>query len=147
MSNTASYRGGGLYAGYAGSYTETITGGQFVSNTASGGGGLYSDSSFTLNGSQFLSNTSRSGNGGGAWTPANANVSNAYFAYNTVITGGNSGGLDTGSNAVITDTIFLNNRTLNGSGGGSGAGGNATLEQRAVHRQLRLQSGRRDVVV
>ncbi len=127
MSNTASYRGGGLYAGYAGSYTETITGGQFVSNTASGGGGLYSDGSFTLDGSQFYSNTSRSGNGGGAWTPANANVSNATFAYNTVITAGNSGGLDTGSNVAITDSIFIGNRTLTGNGGGSGAGGNVTL--------------------
>jgi hypothetical protein len=56
-----------------------------LSNTASGGG-LYSDSSFTLNGTQFLSNTSRSGNGGGAWTPNSANVLDAYFAYNTVIT-------------------------------------------------------------
>ena len=127
ISNTASYRGGGLYAGYAGSYTETITGGLFLSNTAGGGGGLYSDGSFTLNGSQFLSNTARSGNGGGAWTPATAHVSNAYFAYNTVITGGNSGGLDTGSSAFITNTTFLKNRTLTGSGGGSGAGGNVLL--------------------
>lgn len=127
MSNTASYRGGGLYAGYAGSYTETIVGGQFVSNTASGGGGLYSDGSFTLSGSQFFSNTSRSGNGGGAWTPALANVSNAYFAYNTVITGGNSGGLDTGGSVFITNTTFLDNRALTGSGGGSGAGGHAAL--------------------
>jgi predicted outer membrane repeat protein len=127
ISNTASYRGGGLYAGYAGSYTETILGGRFVSNTASGGGGLYTDGSFTLDGSQFFSNTSRSGNGGGAWAPANANVSNAYFAYNAVITAGNSGGLDTGTHVAITNTTFLNNRALNGSGGGSGAGGNATL--------------------
>lgn len=127
MSNTASYRGGGLYAGYAGSFTETISGGRFISNTASGGGGLYSDGSFTLNGPQFYSNTSLNGNGGGAWTPANAYVSDAQFAYNTVITGGNSGGLDTGGSVFITNTTFTNNRTLNGSGGGSGAGGNAAL--------------------
>jgi hypothetical protein len=127
MSNTAPYRGGGLYAGYAGTYAATRTGGLFPSNPASGGGGLFSDGSFTLNGSQFYSNTSRSGNGGGAWAAANASVFNAYFAYNTVITGGNSGGLDTAGSVAITDTIFLKNRTLNGSGGGSGAGGSATL--------------------
>ncbi len=126
ITNSAGYRGGGLYAGYAGNYTTTIARGRFLSNTANGGGGLYSDSSFTLDGTQFLSNTSRSGNGGGAWTPASATVSNAYFAYNTVITNGNSGGLDTGNNLIAANTVFLNNRT-SGSGGGSGAGGNIVL--------------------
>ena len=128
FSNSASYHGGGAYAGYAGNYATLVNGGQYLSNTASGGGGLYSDGSFTLIGTQFLSNTSRSnGNGGGAWTPNSADVSGAYFAYNTVITGGNSGGLDTGNSLTATDTIFVNNRTLNGSGGGSGAGNNVTL--------------------
>jgi predicted outer membrane repeat protein len=127
ISNTASYRGGGAYAGYAGNYKTILNGGQFSHNTATGGGGLYSDSSFTLSGTQVLSNTSTNGNGGGAWTPGNADVLNAYFAYNKVITGGNSGGLDTGGVVTITNSTFNRNSTLTGSGGGSGAGGNATL--------------------
>jgi predicted outer membrane repeat protein len=125
--NSASYRGGGAYAGYAGNYKTAVNGGQFTGNTAAGGGGLYSDSSFTISGTQVLSNTSVKGNGGGAWTPHNAEVMNAYFAYNTVITGGNSGGLDTGGVVTITNSTFNQNRTLTGNGGGSGAGGNATL--------------------
>jgi predicted outer membrane repeat protein len=127
INNKSGYRGGGAYAGYAGSYRTIINGGYFSHNTASGGGGFYSDGSFALDGTQIVSNTSRSGNGGGAWTPANASVANAYIAYNTVITAGNSGGLDTGGSVIITNTTFVQNRTLTGNGGGSGAGGNATL--------------------
>jgi predicted outer membrane repeat protein len=127
ISNTASYRGGGAYAGYAGNYKTVVNGGQFARNTAAGGGGLYSDSSFTISGTQVLSNTSVKGNGGGAWTSLNADVLNAYFAFNKVITAGNSGGLDTGGVVTITNSTFNQNRTLTGSGGGSGAGGNAIL--------------------
>jgi predicted outer membrane repeat protein len=127
ISNTASFHGGGAYAGYSGNYKTAVNGGQFAHNTAAGGGGLYSDSSFTLSGTQVLSNTSVKGNGGGAWTPGSADVLNAYFAYNKVITGGNSGGLDTGGVVTITNSTFNQNHTLTGSGGGSGAGGKATL--------------------
>jgi predicted outer membrane repeat protein len=127
MGNSASFHGGGAYAGYAGNYKTMVNGGQFIRNVASGGGGLYSDSSFKISGTQVLSNTSTNGNGGGAWTPQNAEVLDAYFAYNDVITGGNSGGLDTGGVVTITNSTFNQNRTLTGSGGGSGAGGNVTL--------------------
>ena len=127
FTNSAGYHGGGAYIGYAGNHRTAMDGGRFISNTASGGGGLYSDSSFALTGTQVLSNTSRSGNGGGAWTPLSATVSGAYFAYNTVITNGNSGGLDAGNNLIASNTTFLNNHSQTGSGGGSGAGGNATL--------------------
>jgi len=126
--NLASYRGGGVYAGYAGNYKTRIEGGTIQANTANGGGGLYSDSSFTISGTQVLSNTSLSGNGGGTWTPANATLTNVYIAHNTVITAGNSGGVDTGGSITITNSTFFQNQTLTGSGGGSGAGANALLD-------------------
>jgi predicted outer membrane repeat protein len=125
--NSASYHGGGVYAGYNGDYKTVVDGGRVTYNTAAGGGGLYGDSSFSMSGTQVLSNTSIKGNGGGAWTPKNAEVLDTYFAYNTVITGGNSGGLDTGGVVTITNSTFNQNRTLTGNGGGSGAGGNVTL--------------------
>lgn len=126
--NQASYRGGGAYAGYAGNYQTHVEGGTFLQNSAAGGGGLYSDSSFTISGTQVISNTSISGNGGGAWTPLNASLTNVYVAHNTVITAGNSGGVDTGGSITITHSTFYQNQTLTGSGGGSGAGVNATLD-------------------
>jgi predicted outer membrane repeat protein len=46
-SNSAFLRGGGAYAGFGGIYPTMIQGGNFVSNTAFGGGGLYGDSGFT----------------------------------------------------------------------------------------------------
>ena len=119
--NTATYRGGGIYAGYAGNYLVSIQGGQYISNTASGGGGLYSDSQIAITNTQFLKNTSLSDNGGGAWTTLTANVKGARFEHNTVVSGGNSGGLDTLGDVRIADTVFLDNRALTGAGGGSGA--------------------------
>jgi predicted outer membrane repeat protein len=127
LDNYSSYRGGGVYGGYAGNYRIIVNGGQMLRNSGAGGGGLYSDSNFTLDGTQILSNTSRSGNGGGAWTPLNATISNAIISHNTVITGGNSGGIDTGGNLILTNSILSDNQTLRGSGGGSGAGGAATV--------------------
>ena len=124
--NFAGYRGGGLYSGYAGSYPQNILGGRFLDNSARGGGGLYSDSSFTVSGVDFSSNTSRSGNGGGAWTAQSARVTAATFMNNSVITGGNSGGLDAAAHLWLTDTLFASNRTLRGSGGGSGSGGSTS---------------------
>jgi predicted outer membrane repeat protein len=127
VNNYSEYYGGGVYSGYGGNYRQTITGGQMVGNSGAGGGGLYSDSNYTLDSTQVLSNTARNGNGGGAWTPRNAVVSNAYIAHNTVLTGGNSGGIDTGHSITLTNSTLFDNRTLTGSGGGSGAGSNATV--------------------
>lgn len=136
--NYSGYRGGGVYGGYAGKYRFIINGGQITGNSGAGGGGLYSDWNYTLDGTQILNNTSRNGNGGGAWTPASATISNATISHNTVITGGNSGGIDTGANLTLTNSTISDNQTLHGSGGGSGAGVNATI----VHSQyLRNKAG------
>jgi predicted outer membrane repeat protein len=121
-SNT--YWGGGLYAGYAGSYPIRIVGGRIEGNSATAGGGLYSDSSFTLQGVEVLSNTAANGRGGGAYTLLTAYVADSTFSYNTVITGGNGGGLFALEKAWITDTLFLRNQALdirNGAGLGVGA--------------------------
>ena len=125
--NYASYRGGGAYAGYAGNYPVTVSGGQMLRNSGAGGGGLYSDSDLVVDGTLLDSNTSRNGNGGGAWTPGNATVTNATITHNTVTMGGNSGGFDTGASISLSASLVADNRTLTGGGGGTGAGGNATI--------------------
>ncbi len=95
-------------------------------NTATGGGGLYSDSNFSMDGTLVMSNTALNGNGGGTWTPLSATISNATIAHNNVIAGGNSGGVDTGTNLTLSNSMVFDNHTPN-SGGGSGAGGIATV--------------------
>ena len=126
LTNTSTGFGGGLYAGIF-NFPTSVSGGRFLSNTAPGGGGLYSVGNLTLTGTQFLSNTALSSHGGGIEANQNATLSGAYFAYNTVITGGNGGGIDTAGNLIAVDTNFLNNRALIGGGGGSASGGSLSL--------------------
>jgi len=126
LSNTATGFGGGAYAGFVLDFATALQGGRFVSNTAASGGGLYSDSSFTLAGTQFLSNTALNGYGGGARSLLTATVTGATFAYNTA-TPGNGGGLDTAGNLFATNTSFVGNRALTGGGGGSSSGGTIAL--------------------
>ena len=133
IDNYSGYRGGGVYGGYAGNYRIIINGGQMLRNSAAGGGGLYSDSNFTLDGTQMLSNTARSGNGGGAWTPMNATISNATISHNTVLTNGNSGG-HRYRRKSHPDSIrsCSDNQTLR-SGGGSGSGGSCDGDQLTIY--------------
>ena len=125
--NYSGSSGGGLYGGYGGDYRLLIHGGQMRRNSATGGGGLYSDGNFTLDATAVLSNTARSGNGGGAWTLMNATVSNASFDNNTVEAVGNGGGIYTSGSLTLTSTSLFENQTLSGGGGGSGSGGNTTV--------------------
>jgi predicted outer membrane repeat protein len=125
--NAAGYRGGGIYAGYAGNYGIQVSGGSLLHNSAAGGGGFYSDGDFEMDGTTLIGNTSTNGNGGGAWTPGSAVASNLTISDNIVLAGGNSGGFDTGANLTLSGSTLSNNRTYTGAGGGSGAGGNATV--------------------
>ncbi len=125
INNQSGTLGGGLYAGYAGSHSIRLNGGLIQGNSAPNGGGLYSDSSFTLQNTSVYSNTATNGRGGGALSIASVSVANSTFAYNTVTTGGNGGGLVAEVGAAITDTLFLRNRVLaSGSGGGLVVGTN-----------------------
>ena len=93
INNQSGTLGGGLYAGYAGLHSIRLNGGLIQGNSAPNGGGLYSDSSFTLQNTSIYSNTATNGRGGGALSTASVSVANSTFAYNTVTTGGNGGGL------------------------------------------------------
>ena len=65
INNQSGTLGGGLYAGDAGSHTIRLNGGLIQGNTAPKlGGGLYSDSSFTLQSTSVYSNTATNGRGG-----------------------------------------------------------------------------------
>jgi predicted outer membrane repeat protein len=140
--NYAGWRGGGLYASYSGNYKPTLNGGLFQQNSATGGGGLFSEADITLSSVDFYTNTARNGNGGGIWTGRSATVSDAYITYNVVITGGNSGGIDTAADLILTNSTLFNNRNLYGSGGGSGAGGNATVSNsHYISNTARLDGG------
>jgi fibronectin-binding autotransporter adhesin len=121
--NYAGYRGGGLYAGYAGDWEPTVNGGVFTSNSAVGGGGLYSDAEVRLSGATFQTNTARSGFGGGVWTVKSARVENGLFQGNQVLSNGNGGGLEASNSIWLTDTVFTDNRSFAWSGGGSSNGG------------------------
>ena len=125
--NSAGYRGGGIYGGYAGNYGLQVVGGRLVHNSAAGGGGFYSDGDIEMDGTEVTGNTSTSGNGGGVWALLSAVVSHATISENVVLAGGNSGGLDTGANLTITSSTLSDNQTFTGGGGGSGAGGDATV--------------------
>lgn len=80
----------------------TVSGSQFISNTASNwGGGAYFGGATTITGSTFLSNTlvggSNLGNGGGAYLAAAAAITNTTFQGN--VAGNLGGGLYLANNA------------------------------------------------
>jgi hypothetical protein len=139
--NYASWRGGGLYGGYAGNYPQQVLGGRFSANSAAGGGGMFSDASIKLDGVAFSSNVSRSGNGGGVWTVQSARVTDAIFNGNKVLANGNSAGIDAASTLWLTDTLFTGNQNLCCSGGGSGSGGNTTVRGGVYRLNQALDDG------
>ena len=141
QTNTAAYRGGGLYAGYNGNYPIRVYGGSFLNNSGSGGGGLYSDSNFWLDGATFSGNVARNGNGGGAWTVRSARVTGSTFSGNQVLAGGNSGGIDALASLWLTDTLLANNHNLCCAAGGSGSGGNTTVVGGEYRQNQAAQNG------
>jgi predicted outer membrane repeat protein len=127
IGNYAGYRGGGIYGSYSANYGLSVTGGRLMNNSGAGGGGLYADGDITVDGTELTGNLSRGGNGGAMYTLTNAVVSNVSVFGNTVLNFGNSGGIDTLGNLTITSSTLSGNQSLAGSGGGSGAGGSATV--------------------
>ena len=118
LRNQSGAEGGGLYAGYAGSYTIRLNGGRLEGNFALTGGGLWSDSSITLNDIVVISNTASNGRGGGVHSALNAAVNLSHFSGNTA-TGGHGGGLSALGNVLLRDSAFTGNR-VNGSFSGGG---------------------------
>ena len=127
VSNTA-IDGGAVFA--SGAFT--LNGGLFQANTAAIGGGLYAFSTLAVTGTQFVSNTA-SNEGGGVLAQASATVQGGLFQGNQCAGISNcfGGGLAANANLAVTNTQFLSN-TSTGSGGGASAGvfapyGNVTL--------------------
>jgi hypothetical protein len=111
----------------------TLNDGLFQNNTssgsASGGGGLYAQSTLALTGTQFLGNTANNA-GGGAYAFGAVTLNGGLFQNNTSTGSDDSdggGGLYAGSSTLaLTGTQFLSN-TTNGSGGGVRVEGATTL--------------------
>jgi uncharacterized repeat protein (TIGR01451 family) len=141
VSNTSGYAGGGAYLGwFAG--TAQVVGGQFISNTSgTGGGGLYSYGFLTLTGTQFLSNTANANNGGGAWTTNSASATNVTFMYNTLRCCNNSGALDAAVSLTLTNGYFFRNTNLSNNGGAAGVGLNAMVLNSQFISNTTAQSG------
>ena len=126
LSNTAISSGGGAYIGGAFvSGAAQLTNGLFQNNsTNNSGGGLNANSTLTLTGTQFLSNTAQ-GFGGGAFVSGAAQLTNGLFQSNTSLIH-SGGGLYANSTLVLTGTQFLGNTSV-GSGGGAYANSTLTL--------------------
>lgn len=137
VANNASPFGSG--AGLRAASTATISGSQFISNTAvNPGGGIRVNLAITLTNSTFMSNTSGE-SGGGLRANANATIIGGSFIANTADEGGGAfvpgitvltgtlfsrnvalfrgGGLDAVT-ATIRSATFDGNQTLAGNGGG-----------------------------
>jgi predicted outer membrane repeat protein len=121
LSNTAFSNGGGAYV----SGTVTLSGGLFQDNrsTNNRGGGLYALGKLSLTGTQFLSNTAREG--GGVHVGGAATLNGGLFQNNRG-TLGNGGGLYVIGNLNLTGTQFLNNTARN-TGGGAYVGFGAAI--------------------
>jgi uncharacterized repeat protein (TIGR01451 family) len=109
--------GGGLWA----NNTLSLTGTQFISNTASGyGGGARIVGATTLNGGLFQNNNSTGsfGGGGGLWANSTLALSGSLFISNTAVQGG--GGAFAGGAATLNGGLFQNNSSTGSFGGGGG---------------------------
>jgi predicted outer membrane repeat protein len=109
LGNTAQYLGGGAFV----SDDLTVINGLFQGNQAvlGYGGGLYA-SSVTIQGTQFLSNTARS-RGGGIYSAGSLTVTHGVFAHNqTIIASG--GGVFAGGAVLVSGTLFLRNAAAEG---------------------------------
>lgn len=123
LSNTASSGGGGAVASGAAS----LNGGRFQNNRVISptglGGGLIAGA-LTLTGTQFLSNTA-GGGGGGAAASGDVSLSGGLFQSNAS-PAGSGGGLVAQGSLILTGTQFLSNSAAL-YGGGALLSGPATL--------------------
>jgi predicted outer membrane repeat protein len=119
LDNRALFDGGGLWANDAVVLTFGHLQGNACSQDNCRGGGLHAVSDLTVTGTDFLSNTARAGGGGVfANIAATAQLNGALFQGNhctqTLCLGG---GLEVLGSAALTSTRFLNNAAAGGGGG------------------------------
>ena len=140
--NTAHDDGGGVWAGG----DAVVDNGLFQNNACTQdncrGGGLNAVQGLTLTGTQFLTNTARAGAGGAFGNVGAADrVNNGLFLNNRCTQAlCEGGGLDVISALALTGTQFLNNTTTS-SGGGLYSGGPATLDRAAFFNNTAVLGG------
>lgn len=116
LSNTATGSGGGVHA----IEPVVLNGGRFENNTCTGvgcfGGGLFVTNTLTITGTEFISNTAYFS--GGAFAEKNTALNSSRFERN-VCTGAScfGGGLNTHGDLVMTGTQFISNTAPNRAGG------------------------------
>ena len=158
--------GGGLYVKAA----LTLTGTQFISNTASGGGGASVLGAATLNGGLFRNNTGRdpiSGfangggllvtgtltltgtqfvgnvadyNGGGAYVSGTVSLNGGLFQNNSS-DGAYGGGLYANASLVLSGTQFIGNAAPEGDGGGAYVEASTTLNSGLFQNNFAYDGG------
>jgi uncharacterized repeat protein (TIGR01451 family) len=141
LSNTAGWRGGGLYQHDSGGRVE-VTGGCFERNVATQyyGGGLYVEGSAALAGTEVVSNTAGY-RGGGLYVVESVDVTDSHFEGNIAANGG--GGLYVEGNAVLTGTQVVSN-TAGWEGGGLYVVGNADVTSGRFERNVANPSNQSD---
>lgn len=126
LTNTSTGGGGGVYVIGA----AMITGGVFLNNActtgACVGGGLWQPIGLPLSisGTQFISNSAGAG-GGGAYGGGMVTLAGSLFQRNRT-SSGFGGGLDASGALIMTATQFISNTA--GAGGGASTSGAAVLE-------------------
>ncbi|MBP8242155.1 MAG: hypothetical protein KAX36_07240, partial [Thermoflexales bacterium] len=120
LSNTAGNKGGG----FVGFGAVALSGGLFQNNrsTTDNGAGLYSYGDLTVSGTQFISNTAGNG-GGGLFAAAALTLSNSVFISNVAST---SGGVNAQGATQVSGARFENN-VVNFVGGGMSAVGRLSM--------------------
>ncbi len=126
ISNSAAGQGGGVWANSAARLTIASFQGNRCTDSACLGGGLYGVASLTLTNTDFISNTA-SGNGGGAWAAGAATLTGGHFQGNTCSADPcQGGGLLANSSLTLSGTQFSSNQSTAG-GGGAWTNSTATL--------------------
>jgi len=123
ISNTAGHYGGGAYV----EYDATLNGGLFQDNwAAEHGGGLSVYDNLVMTDTQFISNTAEDDDGGGAYVYDDATLNGGLFQDN--YSGRSGGGLNVEEGSLsMTDTQFISNTSYAYDGGGAYVYYDATL--------------------
>jgi predicted outer membrane repeat protein len=121
QNGSAADTGAGLNTALSATLLDT----QFISNTASRGGGVYAAGAVTLNGGLFQNNTSTTGTGGGLDAESTLTLIDTQFISNTAELDG--GGVFAFNAATLNSGLFQGNTSRTSTGGGLYAASTLTL--------------------